>query len=302
VPGDKPILGVFMARGGTPAALATGPRGRLPVFEFPENAARALAAAVRYGRWRSRPAGTALELDPFAERAIRAVVDRVMAPPATGPVWMAPNDVMTILRAAGIACAAAEEVAADDAVAAAERVGYPLVAKAVAPGLVHKSDIGGVVLDLDSADAVRDATAQLRARVPQLTSVLLQRQVPGDIEALVGVTSDPTFGPLVICGLGGVLVELLRDASYRLPPVTDADANEMLDTLRLAPLLAGYRGAPAGDRAALVDVVRRVSALVEIIPELRELDLNPVMVLPPGQGAVVVDAKIQLAEPTPAQR
>jgi acetate---CoA ligase (ADP-forming) len=296
VPGEKPVLVVFMARGGAPAVLATGPRGRLPVFDFPEGAARALAAGVRYARWRARPAGNTLELDPFAERAIRAVVDRVLAQ-ADGPLWMAPKDVMTILRAAGIECAVAEEVAADDAVAAAERLGYPLVAKAVAPGLVHKSDIGGVVLDLDSAEAVRGAVAHLRARVPQLTAVLLQRRVPGGIEALVGVTSDPTFGPLVICGLGGVLVELLRDASYRLPPVTDVDANEMIDALRLAPVLAGYRGAPAGDRAALAEVIRRVSALVEIIPELCELDLNPLMVLPPGRGAVVVDAKMQLGLP-----
>jgi acyl-CoA synthetase (NDP forming) len=272
------------------------------VFEFPENAARALAAAVRYGRWRARPTGTALELEPFAERVIRAVVDRVLAAPADGPRWMAPGDVMTILRAAGIECAAAEAVAPDEAVATAERVGYPLVAKAIAPGLVHKSDIGGVVLGLTSADAVRDAVAQLRARVPQLTSVLLQRQVPSGIEALVGVTSDATFGPLVVCGLGGVLVELLRDASYRLPPVTDVDADEMIDALRLAPLLAGYRGAPAGDRAALSEVLRRVSALVDIIPELRELDLNPIMVLPPGRGVVVVDAKLQLGQPAPAQR
>ena len=182
-----------------------------------------------------------------------------------------------------------------DAVAAAERLGYPLVAKAVAPGLVHRSDRGGVQLDLRSGEAVEAAVAKLRAGVPELTSVLLQRQVEPGIEALVGVTSDPTFGPLVVCGLGGVLVELLRDVSYRLPPVTDVDAAEMIDRLRLAPLLAGYRGSPAGDRAALVDLIRRVSALVELVPELRELDLNPVMVLPPGRGAVVVDAKMQLA-------
>jgi acyl-CoA synthetase (NDP forming) len=205
------------------------------------------------------------------------------------------EDTATILRGAGIDCVIAEEVAAADAVAAAERLGYPLVAKAVAPGLVHRSDVGGVALDLRSGDAVAAAVAQLRERVPQLTSVLLQRQISGGIEALVGVTSDATFGPLVICGLGGVLVELLRDASYRLPPVTDVDAAAMIDALRLAPLLAGYRGAPAGDRAALADVIRRVSALVEIIPELRELDLNPLMVLPPGHGVIVVDAKMQLA-------
>ena len=160
---------------------------------------------------------------------------------------------------------------------------------------MHRSDRGGVLLGLRSAAAVAAAVSTLQAAVPELRSVLLQRQIDPGIEALVGVTSDPTFGPLVVCGLGGVLVELLRDVSYRLPPVTDIDAAEMIDRLRLAPLLAGYRGATAGDRGAFAEIIRRVSALVEIVPELRELDLNPVMVLTPGRGAVVVDAKLQLA-------
>lgn len=292
VPAEKPVMSVFM--GGTaPPVLHGGARGRLPVFEFPENAARALAAAARYAAWRRRPRGTALELDHFAEQAIRAVVDRLLAE-ATGPLWVPPRELATILRAAGIECAAGEEVARADAVATAERLGYPLVAKAVAPGLVHKSDRGGVVLGLDNAAAVSAAVTQLQERIPELDGVLLQRYVPGGIEALVGVTSDRLFGPLVLCGIGGVLVELLRDIAYRLPPVTDRDAGDMIASLRLAPLLDGYRGAPAGDRAALADVIRRVSALVDIVPELRDLDLNPIKVLTPGTGAVVVDARMRL--------
>jgi acetyl coenzyme A synthetase (ADP forming)-like protein len=293
VPAEKPVAAVFMSGEHVPPALHGGARGRLPAFEFPENAARALAAAARYARWRQRPAGNALELDGFAAAAIRAVVDRLLAA-ARAPLWVPATDVATILRAAGIEHVVGEEATPVNAVATAERLGYPLVAKAVAPGLVHKSDVGGVILDLRSADDVEAAVAQLRQRVPQLQSVLLQRQVDGVIEALVGVTTDPTFGPLVVCGIGGILVELLRDAAYRLPPVTDVDAAEMLGALRLAKLLDGYRGSPAGDRTALADVIRRVSALVELVPELRELDLNPVKVLAPGRGAVVVDARIRI--------
>jgi acetate---CoA ligase (ADP-forming) len=178
----------------------------------------------------------------------------------------------------------------------ADQMGYPLVAKAVAPGLVHKSDVGGVILGLQSADQVALAAVALRDNLARaghtLTDVLLQREVRGGIEALVGVVVDPTFGPLLVCGLGGVQVELLRDASFRLPPVSDLDAGEMIDRLRLRALLDGYRGAPPADRAALVDLIQRVSALVEAIPELRDLDLNPVKLLPPGQGAVVVDARL----------
>ena len=127
-----------------------------------------------------------------------------------------------------------------------------------------------------------------------LDGILLQREVPGGLEALVGVTTDPTFGPLVVCGLGGTLVEVLHDVAFRLTPVSDLDAAEMLTTLRASRLLDGYRGSPPADRAALVSVILRVSALVESIPELRELDRNPVKVLPPGQGAIVVDGRMRI--------
>jgi len=205
---------------------------------------------------------------------------------------------VTVLRAVGISFAAMELTTPADAVAAAERMGYPLVAKAVAPDIVHKSDVGGVILGLASADAVAAAVDTLVDRMQaigaRLDGILLQREVRGGIEALVGVTTDPTFGPLVVCGLGGVLVELLRDVSFCLTPVSDIDAAEMLAKLRASQLLDGYRGAPAGDREALLSVIMRVSALVEIVPELRELDLNPVKVLAPGNGAVVVDGRIRI--------
>jgi acyl-CoA synthetase (NDP forming) len=141
------------------------------------------------------------------------------------------------------------------------------------------------------------ATLQERmaAAGTKLTGLLLQRQVTGGLEALVGVVGDPTFGPLVVCGVGGVQVELLRDVSFRLPPVTDLDAAEMIDRLRSRPLFDGYRGAPPADREALVHLIQRLSALVEVLPELRELDLNPVKVLRPGEGAVVIDARVRLA-------
>jgi len=302
VPTDKPVLSVFISSKGAPPLLGEGPRGQLPAYSYPENAAMALAAAESYGRWRRRPRGTPLALGRLGESAIRAVVDRVLAG-AEGPCWLAPGDLGTVLRAAGIVFADAEQVAPDEAVAAAERLGFPLVAKAIAPGLVHKSDVGGVILGLDAPAAVARAVAALRERMQEvgapLDGILLQRQVAGGIEALVGVTTDPTFGPLLVCGLGGILVELLRDVSFHLTPVTDVDAREMIDRLRARRLLDGYRGMPPGDRDALVDVILRVSALVEIVPELRELDLNPVKVLAPGKGAIVVDGRMRVGPVAP---
>jgi len=298
VPAQKPVLLVFLASKGAPDLFAAGPRGPLPSYSFPENAALALAKVARYGRWRERPRGTALTLSPFAASAIRAVIDRVLDG-ADGPRWLAQKDLVTILRAAGIECAAAEQTPLTAAAATAERLGYPLVAKAIAPEVLHKSDVGGVILGLDSRRAVAAAVTTLAERMravgAHLEGILLQREVRGGLEALVGVTTDPTFGPLVVCGLGGVLVELLHDVSFRLTPVTDVDAEEMVGTLRAAPLLDGYRGAPPGDRAALGAVIMRVSALVEVVPELRELDLNPVKVLAPGTGAIVVDGRMRVA-------
>jgi acetyl coenzyme A synthetase (ADP forming)-like protein len=303
VPADKPVASVFLSSKGAPRALARGPRGQLPSYSFPENVARALAAVVKYGRWRDRPRGTPAVLERDARAAVQEVVDRAL-PPGDSACWLEPGEVEAVLAAAGIRVALSQVVPTDAAVQAAERMGYPLVAKAVAPGLLHKSEVGGVVLGLESAEAVASAVSAMRERLQSagmsLEAVQLQQEVRGGIEALVGVVGDPTFGPLVVCGLGGVQVELLRDASFRLPPVTDLDAAEMIERLRLHPLLDGYRGAPAGDRAALVSLVQRVSALVEAVPELREMDLNPVKVLPPGQGVVVVDARLRVGRLTAA--
>ena len=298
VPAQKPVLTVFMTSQGVPAALNTGPRGTLPTYMFPENAALALSAAVRYGRWRTRPRGMPLRLSPFAHSAVRAVIDRVLAN-VSGSLWLPPGDLATVLGAAGITLAAAEQTTPAEAVATAERLGYPLVAKIVSPDVLHKSDVGGVILGLDTPAAVASAVETLVACTQRigarLEGILLQRQVSSGIEALVGVTTDPLFGPLLVCGLGGTLVEVLHDVVFRLTPVSDSDAAEMLTKLRATVLLDGYRGAPPGDREALIALVLRVSALVESVPELQELDLNPVKVLAPGDGVIALDGRMRLA-------
>ena len=298
VPAGKPVACVFMSSQGHPAELNAGPRGALPCYSFPENAAIALAAANRYGHWRSRPMGTTLKLEQDAEEAIRSVVDRAMAG-ADGPRWLAPRELSAVLAAAGIDVAIAEQSSVEDAPMVAERIGYPLVAKIVSPDVIHKSDVGGIIMGLHSSSAVEAAVRRLKGRMDdldkRLEGILLQREITEGIEALVGVTTDPTFGPLVVCGLGGVTVELVKDVAFRLHPVTDTDAAEMVATLRSSPLLNGYRGAPAGDRAALISIVRKISALIEIVPEIIELDLNPVKVLAPGKGAIVIDARMRLA-------
>jgi acetate---CoA ligase (ADP-forming) len=297
MPAHKPILTVFLSTAGTPPELNQGPRGAIPSFKFPENAAMALAAATRYGRWRSRPSGTIHTLGRFARETIRTVVERALDGAET-PRWVTPIDLAMMLRAAGIEVALAERATVTDATAVAERLGFPLVAKAIVPGLVHKSDVGCVILGLDSSRAVADAVRTLEQRTAaigsELQGVLLQRQIVEGIEMMAGVTSDPTFGPLVTCGLGGTMAELFMDVAFRLHPVSDRDADEMVDSLRSSRLIEGYRGALAGDRQAMNMLMMRLSALVEVVPELVELDLNPVKLLAPGNGAIVVDGRMLL--------
>jgi acyl-CoA synthetase (NDP forming) len=300
VPPEKPIACAFMSSEQPPAELNLGPRGAIPCYKFPENAAIALQAANRYGRWCDRPRGATLALDQTAERAIRVVVDRVLAG-ADGPRWLPPQELSAVLAAAGIDVAIAEQTSVEEAPAVAEAIGYPLVAKIISPDVVHKSDVGGIVMGLHCAAEVEQAANLIQRRMEELDKrvdgVLLQREVSEGIEALVGVTTDPTFGPLVVCGLGGVTVELVTDVAFRLHPVTDVDAAEMVAALRSSPLLDGYRGAPAGDRSALISIVRRISALIDVVPEITELDLNPVKVLAPGKGAIVIDARMRIAPP-----
>jgi acetate---CoA ligase (ADP-forming) len=297
VPAAKPVLSVFLSSERAPARIHSGARGTIPTYEFPENAALALAAAWRYARFKQRPQGAAETLDAHALASIRAVIDRTLEG-AMAPRWLSHGETANLLAAVGVEAAAAEEVLPDEVGAAAARVGFPIVAKAIASGVVHKTEVGGVIMNINSAGEAEEAARTLQERMSaagaRLERVLLQLQVDGGIEMLVGMTSDATFGPLLVCGMGGVNAELQKDAAFRLPPVTDFDAAQMLTELRISRLFEGYRGGPLGDRDALIQLIMRISALAEAAPELSELDLNPIKVLTPGQGAIVIDARMRV--------
>ena len=295
LPDDKPIATVFLSSKGTPEVLSQGPRGAIPSYSFPENAALALGAAARYGAWRKRPVGTPLRLPADREQAVRAWVRARRAAGDPGG-WLSFDHIAELLALVGVPVVPHRTVRdADAAVAAAAELGYPVVLKAIAPRLVHKTEAGGVALGLADARAVAAAAAEMRARIPALEGFLVQRQLARGVEALVGVTKDASLGPLLVAGIGGVAVELYKDVSFRVTPVSDRDAADMLDQLRGGKLFDGFRGAPPADRPALINVMQRISALVEIMPELVELDLNPVIVRAPGEGAVTVDARIRIA-------
>jgi acyl-CoA synthetase (NDP forming) len=187
---------------------------------------------------------------------------------------------------------------------AAAKIGFPVALKAAGPTIPHKTEVGGVALNLVDEKALRRAYDDMAMRLgADLTGVIVQQMVPGGVEAVVGATLDPTFGPLVLYGTGGVLVELLNDVAFRIHPLTDADAREMINEVKGTTLLRGYRGSKPADEAALLEIILRVSALLEICPQINEMDANPVKVL--EKGAIVVDARVRvdrLIEPTPTRR
>lgn len=270
-------------------------------FRLPEDAVRALAQAVQHQRWLARPPGSVPQLDCCdADQADTIILDAL----ATGSGWLSAADTQRLLGCHGISCLRTEFAATDEeAATTAASLGGPVALKASAPGLLHKSDAGGVVLDLDSPDAVRAAARTMRKSVGragyELDGFAVQQMAPSGVELLVGVVHDPSFGPVVACGAGGTAAELLKDVSVRITPLTDLDASELVRSLRTFPLLDGYRGAPRLDVQAVEDVLLRVSAMVERHPEIAELDLNPLIVT--SAGAHVSDARIRLQAAAPAR-
>jgi len=273
-------------------------RGKVPAYAYPETAARALSRAVTYAEWRTTPRRTVPAFpDVDAERA-RGKVHAFLAGMPDGG-WLPQPDVSALLHLYRIPLVSTTVArTADDAVAAAAQTGYPVALKGEVPGLTHKTDAGAVLLHLHTEAGVRSGYRQLADRFGvRLTGVAVQPMIAGGTEVLVGVKDDQMFGPLVVFGLGGVTTEVLADHAARLAPLTEADADTLINSIRSAPLLHGHRGSPAADLTALRDVLLRVSRLTEDLPEITELDLNPVIARP--DGAVVVDARIRVAPQLP---
>jgi acyl-CoA synthetase (NDP forming)/GNAT superfamily N-acetyltransferase len=281
-----PVAVVLLGVAEPPTSL-----GGAPVYALPEQAVTALGHAVSYGAWRRTPLGVVPELSNVDTAAARALVH---ARPAG---WQPPDLAAELLGHFGIPVLAGRVVAsAAGAASAADEFGYPAVLKAADPNLVHKSDVGGVRLNLADAASVAAAYAEIVATTGG-PRVLVQRQARGQAELVAGIVHDPLFGSLVMLGLGGVHTDLFADRALRLLPVTDTDAAGMWRSLRAAPLLTGYRGAPAVDTAALEDLLLRLGRLAEELPEVAELDLNPVLAGP--DGVVAVDVKLRLAPVDP---
>jgi acyl-CoA synthetase (NDP forming) len=278
-PPDKPVLAVLLgARVGSQHVAR---------FDYPESAARALGRAADRAEWLRRPAGAEVEVGGVDLAAARAVV--AAAPDG----WLTPEQTRTLLGSFGIPVVP-ESVAedAEGAVAAAAELGYPVVVKSAVAG-AHKTESGGVAVDVRGADEVRAAAERIGP------PVLVQPFVKGGAELLAGVVQDRVFGPLVAFGPGGIYAELIGDAGFRITPLTDVDAEELVTSGKAGRLVSGFRGRPAADPASLTDLLHRLSRLGEDFPQVAELDLNPVVGL--TQGCVAVDARVRVHRSEPQQ-
>jgi acetyltransferase len=284
---EKPVLAVVISAGGTPATLLE-PGAPVATFSYPESAARALGLAASRSEWLRRPAGQAARPDRIDRAGARTIVDEALA---RGEGWLAPDRARALLEAYGVPLVR-ERLAPtlEEALTAAGELGLPVVVKTAAAG-AHKTESGGVALDLRDEMQVRAAVERIGA------PVIVQAYVSSGAELLAGAVQDPVFGPLVAFGPGGVLAELIGSASFRLAPLDDVDAQELVHEGKAGRLVEGFRGAPPADAAALVDLVLRLSALAEDLPEVAELDLNPVIALPDRCVAVDARVRVQAAEP-----
>jgi acyl-CoA synthetase (NDP forming)/RimJ/RimL family protein N-acetyltransferase len=301
----KPVLASFLSTEGVPPDLAVldehgmPARGSVPSYSTPERAVISLAKVAEYARWRRRPVGELPELPDVDEEAARTVVRGALASAPAGRE-LDDDELMALLGAYGVPLLRTRTVTDPEAaVAAADEVGYPVVLKSTAPWLRHRSDLGGVRLDLADADAVRTAYAA----IPSGDPVIVQEMAAPGVATVVEIVDDPSFGALVSFGVGGVATELLGDRAFRTLPLTDLDAAELVREPRAWPLLDGWRGSEPVDTAALEDLLLRVARLADDLPEVLRLTLEPVIVGPAnpwhgGRSLVVAGGTAHVGPPT----
>ena len=297
----KPIVVCLFGVNDLSTEVAFLEKRGVPTYTFPEEAVEGLGGLARYWAWKTR------SRDPVRSFP----VDRAKAEGVLGHARESGHSVLPeyaargLLEAYGISFpASALATTVEDAVGAAARIGYPVVLKVASPDISHKTDVGGVAVGIADAAALRSAWERMdrsvRAAAPRakVDGFEVQAQVPGGKEVLVGFQQDPNFGPIVVFGMGGIYVEVLRDVAFRLAPMRPLSALRMVESIRAFPLLKGVRGEPPSDLAALTEAIERVSQLAVEHPEVAELDLNPLIVRPARLGVVAVDARVVLAPPS----
>ncbi|MEE9168674.1 MAG: acetate--CoA ligase family protein [bacterium] len=284
----KTVLGCFM---GAPEGISGTDEmieHNIPLYTFPESAAQALAAMVKYGRWKELPSGQSVSFDGKRE-VVQRIIDRTVRKKRLAILG---QEAMAILSAYDIPVAKSETIRqAGKLSAAIKEVGLPLVMKIDNPDMIHKTDAGGVILDLRNEGEVKSALVQMKLKFgDRISGILLQEMVRDGVETIMGMHSDPSFGRLMMFGLGGVFVEVMQDVSFKILPFTDLDAREMIASVKGYPLLSGFRGNPAVDINLLEEVLLRLAQLVTDFPQFESFDINPFMASAERSGCKAVDA------------
>jgi acyl-CoA synthetase (NDP forming) len=289
-----------MATGDIEQSLRVLEEAQIPHFRFPEDAARALSAMARYVRWRKRPRTEVVHFDDVQPDKVREIIAKARS---EGRRFLPEPEAHAVLRAYGLPMSrsgyARDEA---EAVRAAREIGFPVVLKIVSPQIVHKVDVGGVRLNLESEADVKKAYAELMHQVKtvrpgaEIWGVLVQEMVRNGKETILGMKRDPHFGALLMFGLGGIYVEVFRDVVFRLAPIRELSARHMIEGIKGVKLLRGFRGEPPSDLDAIAQSLLRLSQLVTDFPEIEEMDINPLIVLPSGSGARVIDARILIED------
>jgi len=290
---DKPVLGCFMGGEDIFKEIEASEGSKIPFYLFPESAGKALAEMVRYQRMRERDEGEYISFDVDKDRVSNILKNAIKQE----RTMLEADEVCEVLEAYGIKTAPWDVArSAEDAVHISKRLGLPVVMKGYGSDLVHKTEASGVILDLDTQKAVANAYKKLSSRFDR-KKVFVQKMIKGGKEVITGMTHDPVFGPLVMFGLGGIYVEILQDVNFRINPITTTDADEMIKTVRGAALLEGVRGEPRLDQEALRDTLLKVSQLVHDFTTISEMDINPLLVMPEGEGCIALDARISIYNP-----
>ena len=299
----KPLVTSILGIRG--AGISLGPQDRkvVPSFAFPESTAGAMARAVEFSQRLKRPSGKIPEFSDIDKDRADRIISSAIEKSGKRQVWLDAESILGLFECYGIKFVTLKIARTpEEATAAAKEIGCPVAVKILSPSITQKTEVEGVILDCRSGDEVKKAFARIRenlqgiAKNAEMEGVIVQKMVQGGVEVIVGLTQHPAFGPLVMFGLGGVYVELFQDVIFNIHPLTDIDAHEMIKSVKAYQLLEGWRGSRRADIPAIEELLLRISAMAENHPQILEMDLNPVKVLPEGQFYLVVDGRILVSK------
>jgi acetyltransferase len=311
----KPVLGVIMGLATTGEATQILHNRHIPNYQFPERVGSTLGAMWQREQWLNEVAAelVASRLASVDVAAARLAIQTALDANRSGVVeagslpqrvgWMSPVHTEALLRAYGVSLPCSRLARnVPEALCVAEKIGYPVALKLAARGVTHKTEVGGVALNIAGADQLRVEFEAMTQRAQELDTgmeiegVYVQQMVKGGVELIAGVVRDPQFGPLVMVGTGGTEVEMRRDVAFELAPLSAGRAKELLDRTSAGRLLAGFRGAPARDSAAAIDAILRLAQMAMDCPEIQEIEVNPLIVMKQGQGAAAVDTRVRIEQ------